>query len=211
MMSDLNQPILQANGITFQFPQQQVFDNFSVSIPAGITYVIGDESVGKSTLLRLLAGDLTPLDGDVTINGISSTKDSSNYRRHVFWKDPRTTEYDQISANNFFDIQRKFYPNFDETVLADMIQSLSLTEHVSKEIYKLSAGSKRKVWLTAAFASGAAVTLIDEPFSALDKASIGYLLDRLNTSAHNKQRAWVIADYEVPQSLSIILTVNLDV
>jgi ABC-type multidrug transport system ATPase subunit len=211
MMVDTIQPILQANGVNFRFPQKQVFSNFSASLPAGITYITGDESSGKSTLLRLLAGDLTAQAGDVAINSISSTKDLASYRKLVFWTDPRTTAHDQISPNDFFDVQRKFYPNFDEFVLADMIQSLSLTEHVAKEIFKLSAGSKRKVWLAAAFASGAAVTLLGEPFAALDQASIGYLLDRLETYAQNKQRAWVIADYGVPQDLSTILTINLDV
>ena len=210
-MSGTLTTILEAQGLSFRFPQQQVFDKFSVSIPAGITYIIGDESVGKSTLLRLLAGDLTPLAGDVAINGISLTKDLPSYRKQVFWIDPRTTAHDQLVVNDYFDLQRKFYSNFDDAALAELIKSLSLTEHVSKEIYKLSAGSKRKVWLAAAFASGAAVTLIDEPFSALDKASIGYLLDRLDTYAQNKLRAWVISDYEVPQNLSTTLTVNLDV
>jgi ABC-type multidrug transport system ATPase subunit len=210
MMTDTLHPILQVNGISFQFPQKQVFSNFSASIPAGITFITGDESTGKSTLLRLFAGDLTAQAGDVLIHGASSTKDLASYRKHVFWIDPRATAHDQLVVNQFFDVQRKFYPNFDEYVLTDMIQSLSLTEHVSKEIYKLSAGSKRKVWLVAAFASGATITLLDEPFAALDTASISKLLDRLEKYAQNRQRAWVIADYEVPQNLTTTLTINLD-
>lgn len=210
-MSGTLTTLLQAQGLSFRFPQQQVFDNFSVSIPAGITYIIGEESVGKSTLLRLLAGDLTPLAGDVAISGISLSKDLPSYRKQVFWIDPRTIAHNHLVVDDYFDLQRKFYSNFDDAALAELIKSLSLTEHVSKEIYKLSAGSKRKVWLAAAFASGAAVTLIDEPFSALDKASIGYLLDRLGTYAQNKLCAWVIADYEVPQDLSTTFIINLDV
>lgn len=213
-MADSIQPILQADGITFHFPQKQVFNNFSLTLPAGITYITGDESTGKTTLLRLLAGDLIVQTGHILINDgashIIQTNDLNSYQKHVFWTDPRTITHDQISPNDFFDMQRKSYSNFDEFVLADMIQSLSLTEHVSKEIFRLSAGSKRKVWLAAAFASGAAVTLLDEPFAALDQASIGYLLDRLETYAQNKQRAWVIADYEVSQNLLTTFTINLD-
>jgi ABC-type multidrug transport system ATPase subunit len=209
MMTDVNQPILEANGITFQFPQKLVFNNFSASVPAGITYITGDESTGKSTLLRLFAGDLSPQIGDVTINGINATNNIASYRKHVFWIDPRATMHDQISPHEFFDIQRKVYPTFDDIVLADLLENLSLTEHVSKEIYKLSAGSKRKIWLAAAFASGAAVTLLDEPFAALDTASIRNLIERLETYALHKKRAWVIADYVVPQSVSTVFTIDL--
>ena len=107
-----------------------------------------------------------------------------------------------ISPNDYFDLQRSFYPTFDDAVLLELIDGLSLNDHVSKAMYMLSAGSKRKVWLAAAFASGAAVTLLDEPFSALDKASINFLIKRLETYAQSSDRAWVIADYEVPQNLS---------
>jgi ABC-type multidrug transport system ATPase subunit len=209
MMLNSSKPILQANSLTFRFPQQQIFNDFSTSLAAGITYVIGGESTGKSTLLRLFAGDLTTQAGQIAINHIQQTNDLEDFRKNVFWIDPRTTTHDQLSPNTYFDLQRSFYPSFDDALLVDLVQELSLTEHVSKAIYMLSAGSKRKVWLAAAFASGALVTLLDEPFAALDKASIGFLLTQLEKSAQNSQRAWVIADYQVPENLSISQTIDL--
>jgi ABC-type multidrug transport system ATPase subunit len=201
--------ILHAHDLTFEFPQHQVFNHFSANIPAGITYVVGDESCGKSTLLRLFAGDLKPHAGSISVCGISQAGDLASYKKHVFWTDPRTSAHDQRSANDYFDLQRSFYPAFDEAQLADLIQGLSLTDHVSKAMYKLSAGSKRKVWLTAAFVSGAAVTLLDEPFAALDKVSIRFLLTQLEKYANNSQRAWVIADYEAPENLRISQAIDL--
>lgn len=202
--------ILQAHGLTFGFPQQQVFSHFSAAIPAGITYIVGDESTGKSTLLRLFAGDLTPQVGNIAVCGIYQTGDLASYKKHVFWVDPCISAHDNISPNDYFDLQRRIYPAFDDAILATLIEGLSLSDHLAKAMYMLSAGSKRKVWLATAFASGATVTLIDEPFAALDKASINFLIDRLATFAHNSDRAWVIADYEAPQSLSIDFSINLD-
>ncbi len=202
--------ILQTRGLTFAFPQQPVFSHFSTTLPAGITYVVGGEGCGKSTLLRLFAGDLTPQAGSMAICGINATDHLASYKKHVFWVDPRTRAHDHISPNDYFDLQRKVYPEFDDVLLLDLIEGLSLSEHVSKAMYMLSAGSKRKVWLAAAFASGASVTLIDEPFAALDKASINFLLERLERVAQNTKRAWVIADYEAPQNLSAIVTIDLD-
>ncbi len=202
--------ILQALDLTFEFPQQPIFSHFSAALPAGITYVVGGESCGKSTLLRLFASDLTPQAGSIEVCGISSKDNLASYKQHVFWIDPRTSAHDHISPNDYFDLQRKDYPEFDDALLLELIEGLSLSDHVSKAIYMLSAGSKRKVWLAAAFASGATATLLDEPFAALDKASINFLFERLACVAHNTNRAWVIADYEVPQNLSTVLTINLD-
>ena len=202
--------ILQACGLTFEFPQLPVFSQFSATLRAGITYVVGGESCGKSTLLRLFAGDLTPQAGSIEVCGISTKDNLASYKQHVFWIDPRTSAHDHLSPNDYFDLQRKDYPEFDDALLLELIEGLSLSDHVSKAIYMLSAGSKRKVWLAAAFASGATATLLDEPFAALDKASINFLLERLECVAHNTNRAWVIADYEVPQNLSTVLTIVLD-
>jgi ABC-type multidrug transport system ATPase subunit len=206
----MSDAILQARGLTFAFPQQPVFNDFSVAIPNGLTYVVGDESSGKTTLLRLFAGDLTPQAGSIAVCGVNQAGNLASYKQHVFWVDPRTSAHDQISPNDYFGLQRSFYPNFNDTVLLELIDGLSLNDHASKAMYMLSAGSKRKVWLAAAFASGATVTLLDEPFAALDKTSINFLIQQLAISAQKSERAWVIADYEVQQNLTANYTIDLD-
>jgi ABC-type multidrug transport system ATPase subunit len=206
----MSDAILHASDLTFAFPQQKVFSHFSATIPAGITYIVGDESTGKSTLLKLFAGDLTPQAGNMAVCGISQASSLASYKQHVFWIDPRTNAHDHISPNDYFDLQRDFYPTFDDRLLLELIEGLSLSDHVSKSMYMLSAGSKRKVWLAAAFASGATVTLLDEPFAALDKASIHFLIERLENVAQNTKRAWVIADYEAPPDTPGNSRINLD-
>jgi ABC-type multidrug transport system ATPase subunit len=127
----------------------------------------------------------------------------------VFWIDPRTTAYDQITPDAFFTSIKGLFARFDERLLTELIEGLALTEHINKAIYMLSAGSKRKVWLAAAFAAGATVTLLDEPFSALDRASIGYMLALLDKAAQYSEQAWVLADYEAPQGLKLAAVVDL--
>jgi ABC-type multidrug transport system ATPase subunit len=160
--------------------------------------------------LRLFAGDLSPQAGSIAIDSVSQANDLTSYKKNVYWVDPRASVHDNISPNDFFDLQRRFYPAFDDAILLDLIEGLSLSDHVSKAMYMLSAGSKRKVWLAAAFASGATVTLLDEPFAALDKASINFLIERLESFKQHSDRAWVIADYEAPSNLVANLTINLD-
>ena len=206
----MSDAILLTHGLVFAFPQQPVFNGFSVAIPNGLTYVVGDESSGKTTLLRLFAGDLTPQAGSIAVCGVNQAGNLASYKQHVFWVNPRTSAHDGISPSEYFDLQRRIYPAFDDVMLATLIEGLSLNDHASKAMYMLSAGSKRKVWLAAAFASGAAVTLLDEPFAALDKASINFLIQQLEISAQKSKRAWVIADYEAQQNLTTNYTIDLD-
>lgn len=206
--------ILQVDGLSFQHDlkgSKKLFVDWSASIPAGITLVSGGEDSGKSTLLRLLSGELTANIGEFAINGITLRHKPQAYKQAVFWMNPRSDAFDQLTLTAYFESQKRSYSSFDDALLADLIEGLSLTEHLYKNIYMMSAGSKRKVWLAAAFASGAAVTLMDEPFAALDLASIRCITELLADAAQHSQRAWVMADYEAPKGLALAGVIDLDV
>ena len=205
--------ILQIEDLSFQHDStgsKTLFMDWSTHILAGVTLVSGGEDSGKTTLLRLLAGELTANTGELIINNISLRHQHQAYKQTVFWANPRNETFDQLTLSAYFESQKRNYASFDDALLADLIDGLSLTEHLHKNIYMMSAGSKRKVWLAAAFASGAAVTLIDEPFAALDMASIGFVKRLLSEAADHSSRAWVIADYEAPKGLKLAATVDLD-
>ena len=200
--------ILQADGLCFTYPQHALFTNWSARITAGLTLLRGDDGSGKTTLLRLLAGELPADAGALTINGVSLSAQPVEYRRQVFWLDPRTTQFDQITALEYFASLHGQYPALDTALLAELADGLALAPHLAKPLYMLSTGSKRKVWLAAAFASGAAVTLLDEPFAALDKGSINFVLELLADAAQS-ERAWVMAHYEPPAGLALAQVIEL--
>ena len=204
--------LLQVNGLTFQVPQRALFSNWSVSIGPGVTLVLGGESSGKTSLLRLLAGDLVAQAGSLQIRGVSLQAKPEAYRQQVFWIDPRTDVFDAISANQLFAQQRAKWPDFlppESPAWGELLAGLSLVEHLDKPLYMLSTGSKRKVWLAAAFASGAVVILLDDPLAALDKASIRYVQQLLAAAAGQGDRACVLAQYEAPVGLDLAQVINL--
>jgi energy-coupling factor transporter ATP-binding protein EcfA2 len=84
-----------------------------------------------------------------------------------------------------------------------------LDEHIDKALYMLSTGSKRKVWIAAAIASGAEVILIDDPFAALDKPSIRFITQLLQEASKLSTRAWVISGYEAPEGVNLAQLIDL--
>lgn len=204
--------VLQVDGLTFGYPgQAALFADWSTRVPPGVTLVRGGESAGKTTLLRLLAGDLAAQAGEMRINGVTLGAQPAAYRQQVFWNNPRTDAFDQVTVLDYLASLHPLYPAFDQQAVPALLEGLSLTEHQHKPLYMLSTGSKRKVWLTAAFASGAALTLLDDPFAALDKVSIGLVLQLLEQDAAKPgaTRAWVLADYQVPGKLPLAATIDL--
>ena len=73
----------------------------------------------------------------------------------------------------------------------------------------MSTGTRRKVLLATALAANSAVTLLDQPFMALDRPSIDYLLELLAKAAQETDRAWLVADYEAPGQIALAGVIRL--
>lgn len=189
---------MQIEGLCFGYPGHPLFSNWSACIVPGVTLLRGGDGRGKTTLLRLLAGALQADAGELKIRGISLQSQPLVYRSQVFWIEPRSQAFDKMTAPEYFDSQRIFHPGFDNNMLARLVDGFDLGPHLHKALYMLSSGSQRKVWLAAAFASGAAVTLLDQPFAALDNASVCFLEQLVQDAAAQPDRAWVLAHHEAP-------------
>ena len=173
--------------------------NLSFKWPAGVSWICGDEGTGKTTLLRLLAGDVQPTSGQVV-----------RPEGHVFWVDLQDAAHDTTTVQACWDALRARWPNWNDELLQDLAQELDMQQHVDKRLNMLSAGSRRKVMVIAALASGATVTLLDQPFAALDFASIRIIKEFLQEAAEHPSRAWIVADYTAPADVPLASILNLD-
>ena len=206
--------VLKAAGLVFSYcppPAPPLFDGLSFVLPVGVTWLGGGEGSGKTTLLRLLAGTLpaNALQGQLQLQGVSLAQDPLAYRRQVAWLDPRDTARDRQTARDVFAGMPAQHAGWNPQALQAHMAGLSLAPHLDKALYMLSSGTRRKVLIAAALAAGAPLTLLDQPFMALDRPSIDYLLDLLTEAAQNSSRAWVVADYEAPPGVALASAVEL--
>jgi ABC-type multidrug transport system ATPase subunit len=212
----LHAPILTADRLSFSYPHPPgppLFDRFSLTVPPGVTWLGGDEGSGKTTLLQLLAGVL-PATGKLQIQGVSLTDNRPAYQRQVAWLDPQGTALDgQTAAQIFAALPRRQLGDAPDPsqALDRHIDGLSLAPHLDKTLTMLSTGTRRKVLMAAALAAEVAVTLLDQPFKALDRPSIDYLLALLAEAASHPRRAWVVADYVAPPGVALAGVIELGV
>lgn len=156
-------------------------------IVSGLNAVIGDEGSGKTTFLRQLC-DVCP---------------------EAIWFDTRLLEHDQITPEAFWAGCKSIRPLWSDELCNDLCAALGLKDHLGKKLFMLSTGSRRKVALIALLSSGAKFVCLDQPFAALDQASIDVLIDFLNDMAENPRRAWLVADYEADARLLWGSKINL--
>lgn len=145
----------------------------------GLNAITGDEGSGKTRLLRELA---------------ESTADA-------LWLDLRLPGQDEHTPADVWAQLQTRCPQWNGRLHVQLTQALGLDEHLGKRLFMLSTGSRRKVALVGLFASGARLTCIDQPFVALDLASIAVLRGFLADMADHPTRAWLVADYEADPDL----------
>ena len=201
--------VLHARGLRCSVGPQTLWGPLEVQLPPGVTWVSGGEGRGKSSLLRMLAGDLAVPGSSLQLAGVSLQSQPAHYGRLAFWMDPRTSAWEQTAAQQFLQQSSRQWPRWDAALCAGLVTALGLEEHLSKPMYMLSTGSKRKVWIAAACASGAELTCLDEPFAALDRGSIRTITELLQDAAAHSPRAWVVADYEAPVGVPLASTIDL--
>lgn len=150
-----------------------------LAILPGLNAVTGDEGTGKTRLLRELA---------------QSTPDA-------LWLDLRLPEHDAHTPEAVWAQLQAEHPRWNAALQADLADALHLQDHLGKQLFMLSAGSRRKVALVGLLASGATLTCIDQPYAALDMASVRVIQEFLGDMTDHPSRSWVVADYEADKTL----------
>ena len=194
--------VLSVTGLSGGPIELPLFRDFNLQLPAGLSALLGDEGSGKTSLMRLLSGDLEPTAGQLRLM-CEATPLALPRHSAVFWTDLRLPLNDSDTPAQCWAHFRLSLPAWSNATQDELVETLQLAPHLDKRLNMLSTGCRRKVGLVAALASGAKVTLLDQPFVSLDQASIRSLQAYLLQVGQNTQRAWLIADYEKPAYLQL--------
>lgn len=212
---------LELRQLCFHYPGRPLFTDLQLRIGTGLTLVRGDDGSGKTTLLRLLSGQLRPQSGSITLGGLSPDCADPNWARQVAYADTSNTnatsggsdknaDPNALSVPEWLRMQQDRYPTFNRSLWLALLEPLGLQAHLEKQLFMLSTGSKRKLLLAAAAASGARLTLLEQPFAALDQRSAQVVHQLLEDAAAQRNRIWLLADYVAPPDITLSQTIDLD-
>ena len=160
--------MIRINNITFSYRRKadDVLTILSLSIEPGAIYgLLGLNGEGKSTLLHLMAGVLTPNAGNITIDDVDVRLRRPSTLSKLFIV-PEEFSLPEISLENYVRINAPLYPNFNRDDMERYLKEFGLNSNIN--LKGLSMGQKKKVFISFALAANTPVMLMDEPTNGLD-------------------------------------------
>ena len=170
-----NETILRFEGVSFEYgPNKPIIEEVDFSLREGNKFTImGQNGAGKSTIFKMITGDLTPESGSINIgNGVTIA-----ISRQVIPRDEMT-----LTVREFFEkcFPKKVY-NIDPRI-DEVLEVVNLVGHekVHDRIIKtFSGGQQARLLLASALIQNPDLLLLDEPTNNLDHAGISHLTDFL--------------------------------
>ena len=196
---------LRAENLTLGYDGREIITNLSLAIPDGkVTSIIGPNGCGKSTLLRGFGRLLAPRSGQVLLDGVALTRQSTRHiatRISVLPQTPSApsglTVADLVSRGR--NPRQKWYQQFsavDQAVVDASLQATDIAELASTPLEELSGGQRQRAWISMTLAQETGILLLDEPTTFLDLAhqiQILELVQRLNRD-HDRTVVMVLHD-----------------
>jgi ABC-2 type transport system ATP-binding protein len=163
--------IIETRGLVMQFPSTRALDELDVTIPPGVTGLVGANGAGKTTLISLALGLLRPTSGSISVLGMSPVADGPQLRAMIGYGPERNLFPDDLRAYDFVRhlAEVKGLPRDEARSRAsDSLYLVGLGEERFRALGTMSTGQRQRVKLAQAIAADPRFIVLDEPTDGLD-------------------------------------------
>ena len=205
-------PLVSIRGLCFARGNRLIFDGVDMDIPRGkVTAIMGPSGTGKTTLLRLIGGQLKPQSGSVTVDGQEVAKldhgDLYALRQRMgmlFQSGALLTDLD-VFENVAYPLRE--HTDLPEAMIRDIVlmklEAVGLRGGHRLQPSELSGGMARRVALARAIALDPMMIMYDEPFAGQDPISMGVLVQLIRLLNDAMGLTSIVVTHDVPEAMGI--------
>lgn len=164
--------MFECKGLTKKYGNKVALNHVDLSLESGrIVGLLGPNGSGKTTMLKLANGLLTPTDGGIFID---DKKPGIETKAVVSYLPDADYLLDWMNVGELLDMFKSFYDDFRYDRALKMLEELHI--QLNDKLKNLSKGNKEKVQLVLAMSREAKVYFLDEPIGGVDPAARDYIL-----------------------------------
>ncbi|GHT04350.1 hypothetical protein AGMMS49525_10610 [Bacteroidia bacterium] len=209
----MNKNNIELRNLSIGYGKHLVVENLNAKIFGGeLTCLVGANGVGKSTLLRTLAGFQPSLAGNVHYPRHCDLDSQSSHRKFAGNELARIigvvlTEKiaaTNLSVDDLVGLGRSPYTNFwgqltdeDRKIVHESLQQIGITELANRPVQTLSDGECQKVIIAKVLAQQTPVIFLDEPTAFLDYPSKAEIMNLLRKLSHETGKAIFLSSHDL--------------
>ncbi len=168
--------MLEARALTCVREERTLFGDLSLTVaPGELVQVAGPNGVGKTSLLRLLAGLSRPYGGEVCWQGENIEQNRDDYHQDLLYLGHQAGIKHELTAFENLAFFRRMHHTDSTANLWQVLAMVGLAGLEDQPAGQLSAGQKRRVALARLWLGGPRLWILDEPFTAIDKHGVRVL------------------------------------
>lgn len=160
--------MIEIQNLSFKYGKKIVLNNITMRLESGKIYgLLGENGVGKTTLLKIISGLQKPNTGSCIVNEENPFSRTPSFLNNIFYL-PEDLEFIQLdmTLNQFVKLNSPFYSKFDFDKYQSIIKDFEVD--ANKKLNKLSHGQTKKAAISFALSTNASLLLMDEPSNGLD-------------------------------------------
>ncbi len=207
-----NTPLIKIRGLRFARGNRLIFDNVDLDIPRGkVTAIMGPSGTGKTTLLRLIGGQLTPDAGSVEVDGREvpklSTRELYQLRKRMGVLFQSGALLTDLSVQDNIAFPLREHTDLPESLIRHLVlmklEAVGLRGARTLMPAELSGGMARRVALARAIALDPMMIMYDEPFAGQDPISMGVLVRLIRSINDALGLSSIVVSHDVPETSQI--------
>lgn len=204
--------LVEIENLTFKRGERVIYDDISLSIPKGkVTAIMGPSGIGKTTLLRLIGGQIKPENGNIIFAGknipLLSRSDLYEVRKDMSMLFQSGALFTEMSVYDNIAFPIREHTQLSEEIIEKIVlmklEAVGLRGARHLQPSELSGGMARRVALARAIALDPELILYDEPFAGQDPISMGVIVRLIRSLSDALGLTSIVVSHDVPEVMSI--------